>query len=375
MFFARGIKGRFLPLFAFTTILEMTMLQVNDGPSVAPAVQTSLVEVTDLLSTSKKLPCRVFFKNEIEQPSGSFKLRGIGHLIHQSILKAKKGPNGNRPIHVFASSGGNAGLAAAYSAKFFKVKCTVVVPTIAMKLVVETLRLYGATVLLHGNSISDADIFARSLMAEAENDFNCIYCHPFDNPLIWEGHSKLVDEMFQSQLSPEDAAKVRGVVCSVGGGGLFNGIKQGLMRNKSKADCILVETAQAPTLSLAVQAGSVVTLNCVRSLATSLACSYVSGPTLDLFNDQSTNKNHITAIDDLEAVKGCIAYSKDFGRDIEPACGAAVSVVYNQLQYLKESVGDLCKDDIVVVVICGGSCANQAVLDRYRGMLRLEARL
>ncbi|KAF3989886.1 hypothetical protein FT663_02456 [Candidozyma haemuli var. vulneris] len=350
------------------------MLQVHDNTSAAPAVQTSLVEVTDLLSTSGKLPCRVFFKNEIEQPSGSFKLRGIGHLIHQSIRKAKKADS-QKPIHVFASSGGNAGLAAAYSAKFYNVKCTVVVPTIAMKQVVEKLRSYGATVLLHGNSISDADKFARSLMAEAENDFSCIYCHPFDNPLIWKGHSLLVDEMFQNQLSREDAKKVRGVVCSVGGGGLFNGIKQGLMRNGSKADCVLVETAQAPTLSSAVKAGSVVTLNCVRSLATSLACSYVSGPTLDLFNDQSTNKNHITAIDDLEAVKGCIAYQRDFGKMVEPACGAAVSVVYNQLKYLKESVGNLTKDDIVIVVVCGGSCANEAVLDRYKSMLRSEAHL
>lgn len=351
------------------------MLQVSETVSQAPAVQTSLVEVTDLLSSSNKLPCRVFFKNEIEQPSGSFKLRGIGHLIHQSIRKARNGPNSHKPIHVFASSGGNAGLAAAYSAKFYNVKCTVVVPTIAMKLVVEKLRQYGATVLLHGNSISDADKFARSLMADAEREFNCIYCHPFDNPLIWQGHSLLVDEMFQNQLSREDAKKVRGVVCSVGGGGLFNGIKQGLMRNKSKADCVLVETAQAPTLSSAVKAGSVVTLNCVRSLATSLACSYVSGPTLDLFNDQSTNKNHITAIDDLEAVKGCIAYQKDFGKMVEPACGAAVSVVYNQLKYLKESVDNLTKDDIVIVVVCGGSCANEAVLDRYKSMLRLEAHL
>ena len=29
-----------------------------------------------------------FFKNELEQPSGSFKLRGIGHLVQKSIENA-----------------------------------------------------------------------------------------------------------------------------------------------------------------------------------------------------------------------------------------------------------------------------------------------
>lgn len=334
-----------------------------------PSVQTSLVEVTGLLSSAQELPCRVFFKNELEQPSGSFKLRGIGHLIHQSIIQARN--EGKTKIQVFASSGGNAGLAAAYSSRFYHVPCSVVVPVIAMSLVVEKLRLFGANVIMQGQTISEADKHAKVLMAALDSSVHAIYCHPFDNPLIWEGHSQMMDEVFESQLTSDEAQRVRGVVCSVGGGGLYNGIMKGLKNNGVGASCLLVETLQAPTLSESVKSGSVITLNSVKSVATSLACSYVSQDTLDTFNDQTTNESVLRAIDDLEAVKGSLAYFKDFGKCIEPACGAAVSVVYNQLSFLKRAIPDLSKDDIVVVVVCGGSCTSDETLTTYRKMLRL----
>lgn len=336
-----------------------------------PSVVTSLVDVTNVVSSSHKLPCRVLFKNELEQPSGSFKLRGIGHLIQQSILQARK--DGKLQIHVFASSGGNAGLAAAYSAQFYRVPCTVVVPTIAMEHVVAQLKQLGANVVLHGQTISEADQHARALMLRCAESVHAIYCHPFDNPLIWQGHSQIVDEVF-AQLSPKEHRKVRGVVCSVGGGGLYNGIMSGLKQNGSGASCLLLETKQAPTLTQSVRAGSVVTLDAVKSVATSLACSYVSQATLDMYYDQTTNKSFLRAIDDREAVRGSLAFHSDFSKCIEPACGAAVSVVYDQVDYLSEAIPDLAADDIVVVIVCGGSCSNEQSLGKFRRMLR-ESRI
>ena len=45
------------------------------------------------------------------------------------------------------------------------------------------------------------------------------YAHPFDNPLIWDGHSTLVDELAEELPKPPDA-----IFCSVGGGGLLMGV-------------------------------------------------------------------------------------------------------------------------------------------------------
>lgn len=103
-----------------------------------PSVKTSFVEATNQLNNP---PCRIFFKNELEQPSGSFKLRGIGNLVATRIQEAEE--LGKNKIIVFSSSGGNAGLAAAYAAKYYKVECTVVLPEVTKPEVVDKLRGLG----------------------------------------------------------------------------------------------------------------------------------------------------------------------------------------------------------------------------------------
>jgi len=54
--------------------------------------------------------------------------------------------------------------------------------------------------------------------------------HPFDDPLLWEGHATLIDEVVRAQV-PFDA-----VVVSVGGGGLLAGIVEGLVVEEELAD-------------------------------------------------------------------------------------------------------------------------------------------
>ncbi|RKP31366.1 tryptophan synthase beta subunit-like PLP-dependent enzyme [Metschnikowia bicuspidata] len=357
--------------FVFEQSVPRAEQKTKAARSQKPSVTTSLVDMTDVLQTANELPCRVLFKNEYEQPSGSFKLRGIGHLVQTSIVQALSA--GKTKMHVYASSGGNAGLAAAYAARFYGVGCTVVVPEIAKPFVIRKLREYAALVILHGQSINDADQHARALMDRHDASVHTIYCHPFDNPLIWQGHAQIMTEVFE-QLPELEHAKVKGVVCSVGGGGLYNGLMTGLKSHGSLADCLLVETLQAPTLTAAAKAGTVVRLGAVKSLATSLACSYVSPETLELFQDQSVNKSHLCTIDDIEAVRATVSYHNQFSRCVEPACGAALSMVYNRLDLLKRAMPHLTKDDIFVVVVCGGLCSDEATMEEYRGMLR-ESRL
>lgn len=338
-----------------------------------PSIQTSLTEVTDKLPGP--VPCRIFFKNEYEQPSGSFKLRGIGNLVGKSVNQALKSSPGKK-IRCYASSGGNAGLAVAYLARYYNVDCTVVLPTIAKPEIIAQLQEYGAETMVYGDSIYEADKYVKLLIEQTDaNKIYPIYCHPFDNPLIWQGHSKLVDEIYNEQLSTAEGSKVRGIVASVGGGGLHCGIASGLKNNKKNAGVLLVETKQAPTFTEAIKAGEVVTLKSVKSLATSLACSYVTSQSLDFYNDQSTNKTYVETIDDLDAVQGSLHFHQNFGIAIEPACGAALSVVYNKINLLKKSFKNLQKDDIIIVVVCGGSCTNEAGIETFKTLLRQQVKL
>lgn len=334
-----------------------------------PFVETSLMDVTDKLPFVP--PCKIYFKNEYEQPSGSFKLRGIGNLICKSILKAKA-QNAHNRIHVFASSGGNAGLAAAYLAEFYKVPCTVAVPTSTKPIILEKLKKYNAEVLMFGDSINEADKFLKSKMAVYDEDIEKIYCHPFENELIWEGHSTLIDEINASSAAGVvDKNKIKGVVCSIGGGGLYNGIYQGLQRNHMGSDILLLETKQAPTFVETIKRKEIFTLNSVKSMATSLACSYLSEQSLSNYLNQTKNgiTTKIESIDDLDAIKASVQFYDIFKIPIEPACGAAVSVVLNRLDLLLRRFKSIKPTDAIVVVVCGGSCTDEMGLQEFRDLL------
>ncbi|KAK6204407.1 tryptophan synthase beta subunit-like PLP-dependent enzyme [Scheffersomyces amazonensis] len=357
------------------TISSQAIANKTVNYNEAPYIHTSLVDVTDKLPV--RPPCRILFKNEWEQPSGSFKLRGIGYLIQQSILqilqKQSSVATTKKDIQVFASSGGNAGLAAAYTAFFYNLKCTVVLPTTSKKVVQDKLRGWGAELVLHGRNINEADKHLKTMLAQIQREGNIepIYCHPFDNPLIWEGHSSLVDELISKV---DDTSKIKGIVCSCGGGGLYNGIHEGLMRSDSiiNSKVLLLETQQAPTLYDSLQAQQVITLpsNKVNSLATSLACSNTTNQTLINYASHDKVVTELELIDDLDAIKSCVSYYNQFNTVVEPACGTALSVVYNKIEYLYKHFGELSRDDVVIIVVCGGSCSVEADINVYDKMVK-----
>lgn len=96
----------------------------------------------------------------------------------------------------------------------------VVVPVTTTERAKALIGLANAELLVRGASFSEANAFALGLVGA-----NDAYLHPFDDPLLWNGHATLVDEMVCQGPKPGV------VVLSVGGGGLFCGVVQGLRRN------------------------------------------------------------------------------------------------------------------------------------------------
>lgn len=80
---------------------------------------------------NNRISPQTFVKYEGLQPSRSFKSRGIGHLISKEANIIRGG--GKKAPHVFSSSGGNAGYAAAVAAQTLNLSCTVVIPTTTKK--------------------------------------------------------------------------------------------------------------------------------------------------------------------------------------------------------------------------------------------------
>jgi len=162
------------------------------------------------------------------------------------------------------------------------------------------------------------------------------------------GNSTIIDELFDDfEDSPPDA-----IVCSVGGGGLLNGIMLGLDRHgwADKVTVLALETEGADCLSRSLQAGSQVTMQEITSIARSLGASRVSDKTWDLV--QQYPNIHSVVLRDADAARACVRFAEEQKMIVEPACGVCLAMLYDGL--LGELIPGLGPESRVVVIVCGG---------------------
>lgn len=249
----------------------------------------------------------VWLKMDALQPSGSFKLRGVGRLVHKAVQDGAK--------EIVCASGGNAGFAAAYAGQALGLTVTIVLPETSSVAVQRLIEARGATVLRHGEVWDASNEFAQSLAAQR----GATYVHPFDHPLLWEGHASLIDEVLDQGLEFD------AVVTAVGGGGLFAGIVQGLRRHGLDAiPVIAVETEGAASLHESLKAGQAVTLPAITSIASSLGARRVADEALRLARAHPT---HSVLVSDAQACNAAVRMAEQMRVMVEPACGAALAAV------------------------------------------------
>lgn len=278
---------------------------------------------------------QVWLKFEALQPSGSFKLRGIGHACEIYYARGAR--------RFVSSSGGNAGLAVAYAGRQLGVPVTVVVPETTSGRARQLLQLEQAEVIVHGASWQEANAFAQSLL-----DSDSAFLHPFDDPLLWHGHATLIDEMARSGQRPD------AVVLSVGGGGLLCGVVAGLQRNGwQDVPVLAVETTGTASFHAAMQAGHPVELEAIRGVATSLGAKRVCEQAMRCTGQQPIQS---LLVEDAATLQACERFLEDHRLLVEPACAAALSVVYDQHPALQPYRH-------IAVIVCGGATAS---LDQIR---------
>ncbi|KAK3685950.1 tryptophan synthase beta subunit-like PLP-dependent enzyme [Podospora appendiculata] len=315
---------------------------------------------------SKAAGCNIYLKLENLQPSGSFKSRGVGNMMFRALAA---GPL-SQPVHFFCSSGGNAGLACATTAAALGCKATIVVPTSTSALMVGKLRTRaaGVDVIQTGANWAEADGFLRrELLAQAPGGSRAVYVPPFDHPDIWAGAATLVDEVAEQMAEP--AVPIDAIVCNVGGGGLLNGVLEGLeARRMDGVKVLAVETVGAASLHASVQAGQLVTLPAITSIATSLGATRVSEKTWE-WAQRSGDRLTSSTVTDGEAALACVRFLDDEKVLVEVSCGATVATAYNGdlRRYLGKGDSDeVWKRKNVVLVVCGGSNVNMDMLIKYK---------
>lgn len=226
---------------------------------------------------------------------------------------------------------------------------------------ISKLRAAGAgDVIQVGASWVEADTHLRETVipeAAARGEIP-VYVHPFDSQDVWDGHATIIPEILD-QLpsdSPPDA-----VVCSVGGGGLFSGIMQGLdAAGHSNARVLAVETEGAHSLALSLEQGSLSTLPAITSIATSLGARTVAS---QAYTYAQRNCVSSIVLKDAHAKEGCVRFANDERIIVEPACGVSLALCYKGK--LKEYLPDLNEKSKVVIVVCGGSNVSAELLCQW----------
>jgi L-serine/L-threonine ammonia-lyase len=281
----------------------------------------------------------VWLKMDALQPSGSFKLRGVGRLVRQRVAEGARA--------VVCASGGNAGMAAALAARACGVPVIIVVPQTTGEAVREAIAARGASVLVQGSVWDEAHEHAVALAHEQ----GAAYVHPFDDPLLWDGHATLIDEVVQAGVVFD------AVFTSVGGGGLLAGIVEGLRRNGlHHVPVIAAETAGAASYAAALEAGQPVTLPAITSIATSLGARRVMPHVVALAREHEIIS---VVVSDAQAVLACSRFADAMRVLVEPACGAAIAALQARPDLLERFQSPL-------IEVCGGMGVTIAKLAQWR---------
>ncbi|NIF22065.1 pyridoxal-phosphate dependent enzyme [Candidatus Pantoea multigeneris] len=282
---------------------------------------------------------RVWMKMEATQPSGSFKIRGIGFACQQHFEKGAR--------RFISSSGGNAGLAVAYAGRQLGVPVIVVVPETTSERARHLLQLEGAEIIIHGKMWSEANALALSLLTDQD-----AFLHPFDDPLLWQGHASMIDEVVAEGIRPD------AVILSVGGGGLLAGVDEGLRRHGlDHVPIYAAETQGMSSYHAALKAGKPVEVTALTGVATSLGARQVCQRAFDIAQTRSVVPVIVT---DREAVNACLTFLEDHRVLVEPACGAALAPLYGKKLNLENEKN-------VLVIVCGGSTATVDSLNSFNG--------
>lgn len=212
------------------------------------------------LALSEICGCRVFVKKEYLQTTGSFKERGARNTLLQ--LTAQQRARG-----VIAASAGNHALALAYHGKQLGIPVTVAMPIYAPIIKQSRCRGMGATIVLEGDTLSDARVRADAIAAEQ----GLSYINGFDDPRVIAGTGTIGLEIL------EQAADLDAVVVPVGGGGLIAGVSLALKALVPHINIIGVEPERCPSFSAALAAGKPVRVATSPTLADGLAVP-MTGP-------------------------------------------------------------------------------------------------
>ena len=312
-------------------IRKLTNLMTNVYSDIenAQKTQNEVIRKTSLTFSetfSKLTGSKVYLKNEFEQKTGSFKIRG-------AYYKIKSLTDNEKERGVVAASAGNHSQGVAYASSLENIPCTIIMPKNASPAKISATRGYGANVILEGLTYDESWAHAQKISHET----GATIIHAFDDPHIISGQGVIGLEILE-QLPDVDEIYV-----PIGGGGLAAGIITAIKEKKSHVRIIGVESSMFPAMKSSIEAGEVKTIQGGLTIADGISVKTPGKLTFDIIRK---GIDEIVTVDDSDIIKTMFLLMERTKFVIEPA--GAVGLAY--LLSNKPAPGKK-----VVPILCGGN--------------------
>ena len=219
----------------------------------AQQTQNKVIRKTNLEFSetfSKICGANVYLKNEYEQKTGSFKIRGAYYKI-KSLTDDEKNKG------VVAASAGNHSQGVAFASHIENIPCTIVMPKNASPAKVAATRGYGAKVVLEGITYDESWAYAKKISEESDSTI----IHAFDDAHVIAGQGVIGLEIIE-QLPDVDEIYV-----PIGGGGLAAGIILAVKEKYPHVKIIGVESNAYPAMKKSLENNSLQTVNGATTIA------------------------------------------------------------------------------------------------------------
>jgi threonine dehydratase len=228
------------------TDIEAARARIRDWVYLTPSATSE--------TFSRLTGCKVSFKLENLQMTGSFKERGA---LNKLLLLTPE----ERARGVIAASAGNHAQGVSFHATRQHIKAQIVMPLTTPMTKVSATRSHGAEVILHGTNYDEAhDEAQRRCVAGG-----LTFIHPFDDEAVIAGQGTIGLELI------EQNPYLDAVVVPIGGGGLIAGIACAIKETNPKIRVIGVQTGRVPSMKESVAAGKPVLVPAATTIAEGIA--------------------------------------------------------------------------------------------------------
>ncbi len=318
-----------------------------DRFKAARAVLAGVLHDTHLVHSpalSKSCGNQVYLKPENMQVTGAYKIRGAYYKI--STLTEEQKSKG-----LITASAGNHAQGVAYAAQQAGVAATIVMPTTTPLVKVNNTKDLGAKVILHGETFDDA----AALAAQMSEEEGLTYVHPFNDPVLATGQGTIAYEIFS------DLPDVDIILVPVGGGGLASGVSTLAKLLNPNVKVYGVEPTGAASMKASLEAGHVVSLDKVVTIADGVA---VKTPGEQIFPYIQKNLDGIITIDDDELVDAFLDMMEKHKMIVENAGLLSIAALHHLDCQGKNVVSVLSGGNMDVITV--SSLVQHGLLNRGR---------